>query len=172
MGSLVVASWRGASKVVLIVVLLFAASCGTTSSTETASTVESQKTETTEATLSSEPPATTMASTQNSETMESTRADTPTTTTSYSQDGIFFPKQKNPRGAVMSTRGRGQLVLTDNECLRLKTVEGRRGSLLIWPPDYSLNTEGNRVRVINEKGQVAAVVGDYVEVGGCVRKLL
>lgn len=66
----------------------------------------------------------------------------------------------------MSTRGRGQLALTANGCLRLRTVEGRRGSLLIWPPDYSLNIEGNRIRILNEKGQVAAVVGDYVEVGG------
>lgn len=159
-------SWRDALKVIPAVMLLFAISCGTTSNTETVSTTESHETGTTEVTPSSEPPAT-MASTQNGETTEPTSASTTSkTTASYSENGIFFPKQKSPRGAVMSTRGRGQLVLSDKGCLRLKTVEGRRGSLLIWPPDYSLNTQGNRVRILNKSGQVAAMVGDYVEVGG------
>lgn len=60
--------------------------------------------------------------------------------------------------------GSGQLILTDNGCLRLKA--GEYTSLLIWPPNYSLNTEGNHVRVINENGQVAAEVGDEIQVGG------
>lgn len=66
----------------------------------------------------------------------------------------------------MTTTQRGRLILTDNGCLRLKTVEDHPAFLLIWPPDYSLNTEGDLVRVLNEKGQLAAEVGDYVEVGG------
>ncbi len=64
----------------------------------------------------------------------------------------------------MTTMGSGQLILSDNGCLRLKA--GEYTSLLIWPPNYSLNTEGNHVRVINENGQVAAEVGDEIQVGG------
>ena len=68
----------------------------------------------------------------------------------------------------MQTTGLGRLILTDNGCLRLGDSEGRGryAPMLIWPPDYSLITEGNNVRIINENGQVAAEVGDYIQVGG------
>lgn len=66
----------------------------------------------------------------------------------------------------MDARAVGQLILTDNGCLRLKELEGHRGDLLIWPPDYSLDTKGNRMSVINDNGQVAAEVGDYLDLGG------
>lgn len=66
----------------------------------------------------------------------------------------------------MAARDAGKLIVTDDGCLRLNYPGPHLGSLLIWPPDYSLDTEGNHVRIINENGQVAAEVGDYVEVGG------
>lgn len=163
---------RRVLKTVLVLGLLFAASCGTASVTETASTAESQGTETTatmettEVTASPEPPATSTTLPRKAETTESTKAYGPANTTSYSQDGIFFPKQKGPRRGVMEARGAGRLILTGNGCLRLGVGGDYPSDLIVWPPGYSLNTEGNRVRIINENGRVAAEVGDEIVSGG------
>ena len=155
-----------ALKAVLTASLIFAVSCGPVSVTEAGPPTEPQKPDFTEVISSPEPAATTVDSTQNAATTEPTRMNTPATTKSYSQDSIFFPKQKGPQRGSMATVGSGRLILTGNGCLRLKTLEGEPSALLIWPPDYSLNAEGNRVRVLNANGQVVAEVGNYVKVGG------
>lgn len=155
---------RRTSKAVIVVGLLFVASCGTASVTETGSTIESRKSETTGVTSSSEPSTTATTPAQNPATTEPTRVDTPTTTASSSQDGVFFPKLKGPQKGSMTTTGRGQLILSDKGCLRLKAGKGT--SLLIWPSDYSLDTKGSRVRILNGNRRIVAEVGNYVEVGG------
>lgn len=66
----------------------------------------------------------------------------------------------------MQARGTGELIVTNDRCLRLSFPGKQRGELLIWPPNYSLDARGNRIRVLNANGRVVAEVGDYIEVGG------
>ena len=160
-------------QALLILGLLFSVSCGTGSVTETASTAESQGTKTTAATENTEvtappepPAATSTTSPQKPATTGSTKADSPANTTASSQGGIYFPTQKSQERGVMEARGAGRLILTDNGCLRLGSGGDYPSDLIIWPPGYSLNIEGNRVRIINENGQVAAEVGDEIVSGG------
>lgn len=154
-------------KVVLIVGLISSVSCGTTSVTDTASTAGSSETKNTAKTNSASPPATTFTtSSRKAETNVSTKADDPASTTASSQDGIFFPTLEGPQRDVMEARATGRLILTGNGCLRLGAGGDYPSSLLIWPPGYSLNAEGNRARIINENGQVAVEVGDEIVTGG------
>lgn len=154
-------------QALLIIGLLSAVSCGTASVTETASTDESPEPKTTTgATSTSAPPSTSTTSPRKPAKAESTKADSPANTTASSQNEIFFPTQKDPQRDAATAMGSGQLILTNDGCLRLKAVEDYPSRLLIWPPNYSLNTEGNRVRIMNENGQIAAEVGDEMRVSG------
>ena len=172
------ATLRVTSKAILFAIVLFTASCSTASVTETGSTSEPQgskaastnslsKPSQTATTSSVEPSPTATTLAQNPATRGSARTTDPTTTTgSSSSNRIFFPTQKGPRNAIMTARGTGELIVTDGGCLRLSFPVKRGGDLLIWPPNYSLDTKGNRIRVLNANGRVMAEVGDYIEVGG------
>jgi len=67
------------------------------------------------------------------------------------------PKSKTPPPCG----GSGKL------CLRGRRRWGPAQSLLpIWPPEFTLRMEGNRVLVINREGQVAARAGEEVYMSG------
>ncbi len=71
----------------------------------------------------------------------------------------FFPVQKEVQSEVMQVLLQGELVL-DNGCLRV------HDELILWPYDYSLQTEGKEIWVIDDKGQSVAHVGHHVRLGG------
>lgn len=156
------------SKMALIVILFASTACGAASVTESGSTRESQELQITNSTSLPETSTTTIPS-QSTTKMKTSRIEA--TTGSFVQDGIFFPVQKGPRTGAPDARAVGKLTLTDGRCLRLKELEGYRGDLLIWPPDYSLYTEGGFIRILDENDKVVAEVGDYLDMGGGIISL-
>jgi hypothetical protein len=80
--------------------------------------------------------------------------------------GIAFPRQKPVEGfrICMEAALVGTLRLEEG-CLRVQSLDGR--SLTpIWPPEFTLRVEGDRVLVIDGEGQVAAQAGEEVYMGG------
>jgi hypothetical protein len=80
--------------------------------------------------------------------------------------GIAFPRQKPVEGfrVCMEAALVGTLRL-EGACLYVQSFGGR--SLLpIWPPEFTLRVEGDRVLVIDGQGQVAARAGEEVYMGG------
>jgi hypothetical protein len=76
--------------------------------------------------------------------------------------GIAFPRQKPTEGfrESMTAELIGTLRLED-ACLQVQPLGG--GVLLpIWPPEFTLRTEGEQVLVIDGEGQVAARAGEEV----------
>ena len=57
----------------------------------------------------------------------------------------------------------GELVKVDGY-LRVKGSDGVTSHLLIWPPDFMLNTEEDAIQILNGAGQVVARVGDELRV--------
>ena len=81
---------------------------------------------------------------------------------------IFFPKQKPVEGEreVMTAELIGELAVIEG-CLRIASFSGSNTDyLLVWPPDFRLNTEGDEIQVLNGDGQVAARGGEEVYMGG------
>ena len=77
-------------------------------------------------------------------------------------DRIAFPQHpQGSRDPSDQALIQGRLVERDG-CLWIGD------GLVIWPRDYSLDTSGERARVLNGEGRVAARVGDYVTGGGGV----
>ena len=80
--------------------------------------------------------------------------------------GIAFPRQEPVEGfrVCMEAALAGTLRL-EGACLYIQSLGGR--SLVpIWPPEFTLRVEGDRVLVIDGEGQVAARVGEEVYMGG------
>jgi hypothetical protein len=80
---------------------------------------------------------------------------------------IFFPQQDAVEGEreAMTALNFGTLVVVD-DCLRLNDDESDTSWLLIWPPDFTLNTENDVIQILNGEGKVTAHVGDKVRVDG------
>jgi len=80
--------------------------------------------------------------------------------------GIAFPRQKPTEGFRESMLAMliGTLRL-EGACLQVQPLGG--GVILpIWPPEFTLRSEGEQVVVIDGKGQVAARAGEEVYMGG------
>jgi len=80
--------------------------------------------------------------------------------------GIAFPRQKPIEGFRESMLAQliGTLRLED-ACLQVQPLGG--GVILpIWPPEFTLRSEGEQVLVIDGKGQVAARAGEEVYMAG------
>lgn len=82
---------------------------------------------------------------------------------------IFFPQLVRSRDLTEAPEGLtallvGTLVET-NGCLRIDTGEGP-GTLVLWPRNYSISTEGAAIRILDDEGNVVARVGDEVRFGG------
>jgi len=86
------------------------------------------------------------------------------TATSHSSLVASFPQIVNTPSIFLEARFTGELVL-NNGCLRVKNIRGN-SVLLIWRPGFSTRTEQGVVQVLDSTGEVAASVGDFVEVGG------
>lgn len=84
-------------------------------------------------------------------------------TSSVGVPGVFFPK-RSPGGVDMMSEIRGELILDDRGCLRVRS--GGTDSLVIWPAGFGIERSGGRVRVIDGEGGIAARVGRNVYMGG------
>jgi hypothetical protein len=80
--------------------------------------------------------------------------------------GIAFPRQKPTEGfrESMMAELAGTLRL-EGACLYVQSLGGEV-LLPIWPPEFTLRTEGEQVLVIDGQGQVAAHAGEEVYMGG------
>lgn len=76
----------------------------------------------------------------------------------------FFPTQKNVND-MMTARTEGILIV-DNGYLRLKSILSENSSLLIWPYGFSLDMEGDDIKILDKEGEEVARVGDVVNMGG------
>jgi hypothetical protein len=81
--------------------------------------------------------------------------------------GIAFPRQKPAEGIRESMMAElvGTLRLEDG-CLRVQSLYDGTAILPIWPPEFTLRTDGDQVLVIDGQGQVAAHAGEEVYMGG------
>lgn len=75
----------------------------------------------------------------------------------------YFPVAKGETG--MEALATGILILDDGY-LRLSPSYSDDTYLIIWPRGYSLDTEGDEIRILNEGGQIVAGVGDTISAAG------
>jgi hypothetical protein len=78
---------------------------------------------------------------------------------------VFFPRQRKS-GLGPSALGHGKLVVDDEGCIRMKPLPQDPGFVPIWPSDYGLDTEGDKLQILDGKGKVVAQVGEEVSMGG------
>ena len=90
-----------------------------------------------------------------------------------SQEVTFFPTLRQETDLLPMVKVHGRLVLV-NGCIRVRSLLPTYGllfgssSLVIWPYGYSIETQGNRIVVLDAGGGVAARVGDVIKGGGGV----
>jgi hypothetical protein len=51
-------------------------------------------------------------------------------------------------------------------CLRVRAGNNGDGHLIIWQPDYFLNDHNGNIEILDKNGQVVAVVGETIRIGG------
>ena len=78
---------------------------------------------------------------------------------------VFFIKQK-PDVLPPTAQDRGEVVLDEKGCIRMKAPGQESDSLLVWPSDFEMSTEGGEIRILDGKGWVKARVGDEIRTGG------
>lgn len=89
------------------------------------------------------------------------------TTAAVPNRAIFFPQQRAVQGEreVMEADLIGELVVVEG-CLRVNSRYSDTSYLLVWPPDFTLNTENDAIQILNGAGQIVARVGDEVRISG------
>jgi hypothetical protein len=95
------------------------------------------------------------------------------TATSTNNLTYFFPQQEEVDGEreAMTAQIFGTLVVVEN-CIRVNVDESDTSYLLVWPPDFTLDTEMGVIQILDKDGKVVAHVGDKVQIdGGEVRSL-
>jgi hypothetical protein len=87
--------------------------------------------------------------------------------------GYVFPRRELVNGelASMTSEIYGKLVVA-NGCLRLESSDDGRSYLVIWPPNYQLDVKNNEIQILDESGQVLAVVGQEIHMGGGIGETL
>lgn len=89
----------------------------------------------------------------------------------HSGEAWSWPSKEVRKEVAMTGEAIGQLVVI-NGCLRLNLVGTDISYVLVWPPEFSLDTENAEVQVFDGDGQVAARLGEEVYVsGGEVRSI-
>lgn len=147
--------------------MTFAASCSTTSVTQNGTASESSRPDAVDKTSLTKFSATHPSSTIESVTTENDGTSITTASTSSSQQEVFFPKQRDSRGARPDARAYGKLTMTEKGCLRLSAgPDGYPTDLLIWPADYSLQNSERGVRIVKDEGSTIIEIGDVLEIGG------
>jgi hypothetical protein len=82
---------------------------------------------------------------------------------SAQSDTPYFPVLRGKVG--MEALATGMLILEDGY-LRLSPSYSDDNFLIIWPKGYSLDKNGDEIRILDEEGQVVARVGDNISAGG------
>ena len=84
-----------------------------------------------------------------------------------SNSSIFFPRMVHQRGEVIMLQAllEGRLVLRDN-CLRVVPTDWPGEYLIIWPPGFAVESDGEHVVVVNGGGNRMALVGEPVRLSG------
>ena len=78
---------------------------------------------------------------------------------------IHFPQLRTRSATFMEALLVGKLIVKDG-CLRVSASEGDRGHLIIWQPDYFLNSNEGVTEILDRNGQVVARVGEEIRIGG------
>jgi hypothetical protein len=78
---------------------------------------------------------------------------------------VFFPRRRTS-GLGPSALGHGKLVVDDEGCIRMKPLPQDPGLVPIWPSDYELDTEGDKIQFLDGKGKIVAQIGEEVSMGG------
>lgn len=76
------------------------------------------------------------------------------------QTSVYFIVQQEPAEIVLLASLPGELVLDEDGYLRVGD------NVILWPYGYSLDNRGKGWVVIDDEGQEAARVGDWVRIGG------
>lgn len=76
---------------------------------------------------------------------------------------VFFPVQQNSGPGQMDALLEGNLELDDGGWLRAEADGG--SYVLIWPNGFSVQG-GEEIQVLDGDGQVVAIVGEAIKVGG------
>jgi len=93
--------------------------------------------------------------------------DSKPTATSVNNSQVFFPQQEEVDGEREAMTGEifGTLVTVEN-CIRVNANDPDISYLLIWPPDYTVITENDTVRILNGESKIVSSVGDRVRISG------
>lgn len=75
---------------------------------------------------------------------------------------VYFPTQKSGLDQ-MDALLQGNLELDDGW---LQAEAGNSSYVLIWPYGFTVRGEGKEIQVIDGEGQVVAIVGEAIKVGG------
>lgn len=81
-------------------------------------------------------------------------------------DAVFLNQSASVDG-IPTTVDSGELAVDRKGCLRMGPQGDRRPNFVpVWPPGYSLDAGGERMRILDGEGRVVARVGDEIRVGG------
>lgn len=72
--------------------------------------------------------------------------------------------ERRPGGGDMLAEIRGELVLDERGCLRVRYRGG--SSVIVWPTGFEPERADGEVRVLDREGKVVAKVGEAVYMGG------
>ena len=88
-------------------------------------------------------------------------------TGSVMEDDIFLPRLYDQRGSLQypNAAAEGRLMLR-GRCLLLGIAYPPGEYLVVWPPGFNIQREGDDILVLNGGGNVIAQVGDHVTLGG------
>ena len=88
-------------------------------------------------------------------------------TGSVVDDGLFLPRLYDQRGSLQypDAAAEGRLMLR-GRCLLLGIAYPPGEYLVVWPPGFNIQREGDDILVLNGGGNVIAQVGDHVTLGG------
>ena len=75
---------------------------------------------------------------------------------------VYFPTQRDGLGQ-MDALLEGELELDDSW---LRAESANSSYVLIWPYGYSVRGEDKEIQVLDGEGQVVAIVGEAIKVGG------
>lgn len=79
--------------------------------------------------------------------------------------GLFLPQLRVRSANFMTALLQGKLIVIEG-CLRVCAGNNGDGHLIIWQPDYFLNDHNGKIEILDRDGQVVAVVGETIRIGG------
>ena len=94
---------------------------------------------------------------------EGPAAQDPTTTSSTSSAGVFFPTQRPAKFGYEELQS-GELVRDAEGCLRVRYQAGT--VVPLWPPGFEPSVRGAEVRVLDAEGRIVGRVGEMITMGG------